>query len=283
MFKILRKEVLAPKINLMEIDAPVVARKAQPGQFVIIRIHDHGERIPLTIADFDREKGIVTLVFQEVGKTTEELATYTAGDYIADFVGPLGKPTEHGKKEDGKVVCVAGGVGTAVIFPELRNIKDHDNYTITIQGARNKDLLFWVDRMKQYSDEYYITTDDGSLGRKGFVSDQLEDILAQQAEQIAYVLAIGPIPMMRACVNVATKYNTKIYVSLNSIMVDGTGMCGSCRVTYFGKTKFACVDGPEFDGAGIDWDEFDARNKRFIPQEQLALKRFRELRAQKGA
>ncbi len=276
MYKIVRKEVLAPGINLMEIDSPLVARKAQPGQFIILRIHEKGERIPLTIADFDRDKGTTTIVFQEVGKTTEELATLSEGDFIADFVGPLGKPTIHGKKEEGKVVCVAGGVGTAVVFPELRNIKQHGNYTITIQGARTKDLVFWEERMRQYSDEYYVTTDDGSYGRKGFVTDQLDDILKERADEIAYVLAIGPAIMMKVVCDVTKKYDVKTYVSLNTIMVDGTGMCGSCRVTVGGKTAFACVDGPEFDGHLVDWEELMKRNARFIPQERLSLRLYRE-------
>ncbi len=276
MYKILRKEVLAPRINLMDIDAPLVARKAQPGQFIILRIHEKGERIPLTVADFDREKGIVTIVFQEVGKTTEELAMLKEGDYLIDFVGPLGKPSEHGRKENGKVVCVAGGVGTAVVFPELRNIKKHGNYTITIQGARTKDLLFWTDRMEQFSDEYYITTDDGTFGRKGFVTDQLSDVLAENPDDIAYVLAIGPLPMMKFVSALTKEYDVKTYVSLNTIMVDGTGMCGSCRVTVGNETKFACVDGPEFDGHLVDWDEMAARNDRFIPMEQESLRIFRQ-------
>jgi len=275
MFKILRKEVLSPQINLMDIEAPLVAQKAQPGQFIILRIHENGERIPLTIADFDREKGTITIVFQEVGKTTEELSKLKAGDSIIDFVGPLGKPSEHGIREKGKVICVAGGVGTAVIFPELRNIKQHGNYTITIQGSRSKDLLFWTDKMKEFSDEFYITTDDGTFGRKGFVTDQLEDILKKQAKDISYVIAIGPVSMMKFVGKVTEKYGVKTYVSLNTVMVDGTGMCGSCRISVGGKTMFACVDGPEFDAHQVDWDEMCARNSRFIPQEKESLEKYR--------
>ena len=277
MYKILRKEVLAPQINLMEIDAPFVARKGQPGQFIILRMREYSERIPLTIADFDRGKGTVTIVFQEVGKSTEELATLNAGDVIADFVGPLGIPSDHGRKEDKKVICVSGGVGTAVIFPELRKIKENGNYTITIQGSRSKELLFWSDRLEKYSDEFYITTDDGSFGRKGFVTDQLKDILAEKSDDIAYVLAIGPIPMMKFVCALTEQYSVKTYVSLNTIMVDGTGMCGSCRITVGNETKFACVDGPEFDGHLVDWKEMEDRNSRFIPQERESLERYRRL------
>ena len=276
MYKILEKSVLAPGINLMEIAAPLVAKKARPGQFVMIRTHEHGERIPLTIADFNRERGILTIVFQEVGKTTEEFATFAAGDSIENCVGPLGKPSEHNGKENGKVVCIAGGVGTAVVFPELRKIKQHGNHTITIQGARNKELLFWVEKMREFSDEHYITTDDGTMGRKGFVTDQLEDIINENPGNIAYVLAIGPIPMMKAVSRLTAKHSIKTFVSLNTIMVDGTGMCGSCRVTVGDKTMFACVDGPEFDGHLVDWEEMTERNNRFIPQEKESLECYRK-------
>ncbi len=277
MFKIVRKEELAENIKLMEIDAPSIAKKAKPGQFIIFRSHDKGERIPLTIADFDRKRGTITIVFQEVGKTTEELGTFNEGDSILDFVGPLGKPSDHDRKEEGKVICIAGGVGTAVIFTELRNIKEHGNYTITIQGSRCKSLLFWTDRMKHFSNEYIITTDDGSLGIKGFVSPPLEDSLKKQAENITYILAIGPVPMMAACVKVAKNYNVKAYVSLNTIMVDGTGMCGSCRITVGDKSMFACVDGPEFDGWYVDWKELAQRNNRYLPAERQSLERYKEL------
>ena len=276
MYKILRKEVLAPQINLMEIDAPLVARKGQPGQFIILRMKEYSERIPLTIADFDRERGTITIVFQEVGKSTEELATMNAGDSLIDFVGPLGLASEHGQKENGEVICVGGGVGTAVVFPELRKIKEHGNYTITIQGSRSKELLFWSDRLEKFSDEFYITTDDGTFGRKGFVTDQLKDVLDEKASDIAYVLAIGPVPMMKFVCALTKKFDVKTYVSLNTIMVDGTGMCGSCRITVGDKTKFACVDGPEFDGHLVDWKEMMERNSRFIPQEQESLRKYRE-------
>jgi len=274
MHRILKKEILAEHIKLMEVDAPLVSRRCQPGQFVMIRLHEKGERIPLTIADFNREKKTITLIFQEVGKSTEQMGFLKEGDSILDVIGPLGLATER-KKEDKKVICVAGGVGAAPLFPELRHIKELGNYTVTVLGARSKNLLIWEDELKRYSDEFYITTDDGTKGSKGFVSQKLGDLLKDGlADDCAYVLSIGPVPMMRATSDTTRQYKVPTFVSLNTIMVDGTGMCGSCRVTIGDKVKFACVDGPEFDGHLVDWNELSARQIRYVPQEKKACEHF---------
>ncbi|WP_027719269.1 sulfide/dihydroorotate dehydrogenase-like FAD/NAD-binding protein [Desulfovirgula thermocuniculi] len=270
MFKILEKEVFSPVIKKMVVEAPRVARRCQAGQFVILRVQENGERIPLTIADFDREKGTITIVFQEVGKTTKLLGTLNAGDYILDFVGPLGTPSHI--ENFGTVVCVGGGVGIAPVFPIARALKEAGNYVISIIGARTKELLFWEDRMREVSDELLVTTDDGSYVRKGFVTDVLKELIEQRGkENINLVLAIGPQPMMRACCKVTGEYGIKTIVSLNSLMVDGTGMCGCCRVTVGGQTRFVCVDGPEFDGHQVDWDILARRSATFRQEEQRAL------------
>ncbi|MHB8984563.1 MAG: sulfide/dihydroorotate dehydrogenase-like FAD/NAD-binding protein [Eubacteriales bacterium] len=271
MYRILRKEVLAPTLNLFEIEAPAVARKALAGQFIILRIHDEGERIPLTIADFDREKGTITCVFQEVGKTTKELGAMCEGDSIKDFVGPLGVASHIGNY--GRVVCVGGGVGVAPVHPIARALKEAGNEVISIIGARNKDLLFWEDKMRAASSELLVTTDDGSYVRKGFVTDVLKEVI-EDKKDIALCIAIGPWPMMRAVCNLTRDYNLKTIVSLNSIMVDGTGMCGCCRVSVGGVTKFACVDGPEFDGHEVDWAEMARRSVIYKPEEQKAMERY---------
>lgn len=270
MFKILEKEVFSPVIKKMVIEAPRVARRCQAGQFVILRVQENGERIPLTIADFDREKGTITIVFQEVGKTTKLLGALNAGDYILDFVGPLGTPSHI--ENFGTVVCVGGGVGIAPVFPIARALKEAGNYVISIIGARTKELLFWEDRMREVSHELLVTTDDGSYVRKGFVTDVLKELIEQRGkENINLVLAIGPQPMMRACCKVTGEYGLKTIVSLNSLMVDGTGMCGCCRVTVGGQTRFVCVDGPEFDGHQVDWDILARRSATFRQEEQRAL------------
>ena len=282
MHTILKKDVLAKHIKLMEVDAPLVARRCQPGQFVMIRLHEKGERIPLTIADFNREKKTITLIFQEVGKTTEEMGLLKEGDSILDVIGPLGLSSSR-KKEEKKIACLAGGVGAAPLFPELRHIKELGNYTVTILGARSKDLLIWEDKLREYSDEFYITTDDGTKGMKGFVSQKLEELIdAGSPDDFAYALAIGPVPMMHATAETTRKYKLPTFVSLNTIMVDGTGMCGSCRVTVGDKVKFACVDGPEFDGHLVDWKELAARQVRFVPQEKEACENFHRLLAESG-
>ncbi len=271
MYKILKKEILAPTVKLFEIEAPIVAQKAEAGQFVILRIHDEGERVPLTVADFDRKKGAITCIFQEVGKTTRELGSLSEGDWIKDFVGPLGVPSHI--KNYGRVVCVGGGVGVAPVYPIARALREVGNEVIGIIGARTKELLFWEDRMRSACTELRVTTDDGSYVRKGFVTDVLKEII-EEKDGIDLCLAIGPLPMMRAVSGLTKEYNVKTIVSLNSIMVDGTGMCGSCRVTVGGRTKFVCVDGPEFDGHQVDFAEITRRSVIFKSQEQLATERY---------
>jgi NAD(P)H-flavin reductase len=244
-----------------------VAKKCAPGQFVIIRIDEKGERIPLTIADWDRKEGSVTLVFMEVGATTVRLAQLKTGDSIANFVGPLGMPSHIEKF--GAVVCVAGGVGVAPIVPITRALKEKGNKTISILGARCKDLLFWEDKLRGVSDELIVTTDDGTYGRKGVVTEPLKEIL--EREKIDRVVAIGPTVMMKFCSKTTKQFGVKTIVSLNPIMVDGTGMCGCCRVSVGGTTKFACVDGPEFDGHEVDWDLLGARQRTYLDEEKRSL------------
>ncbi len=271
MFKILEKQVFSPIIKQFVIEAPKVAKSCRAGQFVILRIHEEGERIPLTIADFDREKGTITIVFQEVGKTTTQLGQMEAGDYIRDFVGPLGEPS-HIKKFDHPVVVVGGGVGIAPVHPIARELKRAGNHVIGIIGARSGDLLFWEDKMREACTELLVTTDDGSYVRKGFVTDVLKEVIEDKGkENIAQVLAIGPQPMMRAVCNLTKEYGIETVVSLNAIMVDGTGMCGCCRVSVGGTTKFVCVDGPEFNGHEVDWHELSRRSAIFRPEEQKAM------------
>lgn len=270
MFKILEKQVFSPIIKLFVIDAPKVAKSCQAGQFIILRIHEEGERIPLTIADFDREKGTVTIVFQEVGKTTKQLGAMEAGDYIKDFVGPLGEPTHI--ENVGNVVCVGGGVGVAPVHPIARAFKEAGNHVIGIMGARNKELMFWEDHMRAACSELLVTTDDGSYVRKGFVTDVLKEVIESKGkENIPLVIAIGPQPMMRAVCNMTKEYGIKTIVSLNALMVDGTGMCGCCRVSVGNETKFVCVDGPDFDGHQVDWAELSRRQVYFRAEEQKAM------------
>lgn len=268
MYKILEKQDLAESLKLFVIDAPKVAKKAKAGQFVILRVSEQGERIPLTIADFDREKGTVTIVFQEVGKTTRLLGAKEAGDTIQNFVGPLGNPSHI--KNYGRVVCVGGGVGIAPVHPIARALKEAGNEVIGIIGARTKDLLFWEEKMRQACTELLITTDDGSYVRKGFVTDVLKEVIEERGS-VDLVIAIGPLPMMKFVSMLTKEYGIKTIVSLNSIMVDGTGMCGACRVTVGGETKFTCVDGPEFDGHQVDFDEMDRRARIFYDEERRAL------------
>lgn len=272
MYEIIKKEVLAPTLNLIEIHAPLVAGKALAGQFVILRVHDDGERIPVTIADFDREKGTITCVFQEVGRTTKELATFNEGECLQDFVGPLGVPSHI--ENYGRVACVGGGVGVAPVHPIARALKEAGNEVISIIGARTKDLIFWEDRMGAASSELRVTTDDGSYVRKGFVTDLLKELIEEKG--IDLCLAIGPLPMMRAVSELTKKYGIKTVVSLNPLMVDGTGMCGCCRVTVGGETRFACVDGPEFDGHEVDFAEMARRSLTYKAQEKLSLDLYEE-------
>ena len=269
MYKIVEKKVLSENVKLMKIHAPLVAKKALARQFVMLRIHEKGERIPLTIVDYERSKGNVTIIFMEVGKTTKELGKMEVGDSILNFVGPLGKPSEIEKF--GTVACIGGGVGIAPIYPIVRELKNAGNYVISILGARNEKLLMLEKEIGDFSDEIYICTDDGSKGTKGFVSDVLHKLI-NDGKKIDIVWAIGPVIMMKVISDLTRKYNIKTIVSLNPIMVDGTGMCGSCRVTVGGETKFACVDGPEFDGHKVDFDNLLIRNKRFLEEEGLSLK-----------
>jgi ferredoxin--NADP+ reductase len=269
MYEILEKKVMSDTVKLMKIKAPLVARKAKAGQFIILRIDEKGERIPLTIADYDRKKGTVTIIFMEVGKTTKTLGTLKVGDFILNFVGPLGKPSDIEKY--GTVVMVGGGVGIAPLYPIVRELKQMGNYVISILGARNEKLLMLEKEVEDFSDELYITTDDGSKGHKGFVSDVLQKLI-DEGREIGMVMAIGPVIMMKVVANVTRPYKIKTLVSLNPIMVDGTGMCGGCRVSVGNETKFACVDGPEFDGHKVDYDNLMLRNRRFVCEEEEACK-----------
>lgn len=270
MYKILEKEDIAPGEKLFILDAPDIAKKTKPGQFVIIIIDEKGERIPLTVADYDGKKGTITIIVQEVGKSTMQLANTNKGERILDVVGPLGIPTHIEKY--GTVVCVGGGVGIACIYPVARGMKKAGNKVISILGARSKDLIFWEDKIKTVSDELYITTDDGSYGKKGFVSDQLKEIIDNK-EKINLVMTIGPAVMMKVVSETTRPHNIKTVVSLNSIMVDGTGMCGSCRVEVDGKTKFACVDGPDFDAHQVNFDLLNDRQKVYHREEKEACEK----------
>lgn len=272
MYQILLREDLAPKIHLFRVAAPKVAKKAQAGQFIIIRIDERGERIPLTIADWDREEGSITVVFMEAGMTTHRLAQLKAGDTITDFVGPLGRPTHIDRL--GTVVCVAGGFAVATIMPIARAMRQAGNRVISIMGARSKDLLFWEDELGRVSDRLIVTTDDGSYGTKGLVTEPLKELLAG-SEKIDRVIAIGPSIMMKFCAKTSEPFGVETIVSLNPIMVDGTGMCGCCRVTVAGVTRFACIDGPDFDGHQVDWDELLARQRTYLDEESRSLERWR--------
>ena len=269
MYKILEKEDLSDVTKLMVVDAPQVAQKARPGQFVIVRVDEHGERIPLTIADYDADAGTITLVFQEVGKSTMHLGTMEPGDELATVAGPLGHATEI--ENYGTVICVGGGVGIAPIYPIARALKQAGNHVVSIIGARNEDLLFWEDKMRSVSDELTVCTDDGSHGRKGLVTEPLKEILEAKPGQIARVWAIGPAIMMRFAALTTKPYNVSTIVSLNTIMIDGTGMCGGCRVLLEDGAQFVCVDGPEFDAHKVDWDNLLARQAFYRPEEQMAI------------
>jgi len=261
MFKILKKEELSPNVFSMDIDAPRVAKKAQAGQFIVLRVDEKGERIPLTIANFNRETGVVNIVFQVIGASTMALAAVEPGDSIIDFVGPLGQPSEI-KKFDGTVVVVGGGIGVAPTFPIARAMKEAGNKVIAIMGAKTKDILIMEDEMKAVTDEILITTDDGSRGIKGFVTYAVQE-LAQRGEKIAQITAIGPVIMMKSVADCTRELGIPTVVSLNPIMVDGTGMCGGCRVQVGDETKFACVDGPEFDGHLVDFNTLMSRQRMY--------------------
>ena len=268
MYRILAREDLAPSIHLFKIEAPAIARKAKAGQFVIVRVDEYSERIPLTIADWGPDEGSVSIVFMEAGKTTCHLATLQRGDYIANFVGPLGNPTEVDNY--GTVVCIGGGFAAAVIVPIARAMKQAGNHVISIMGARTKELIFWEERLRQISDELIVTTDDGSYGREGVVTVPLKELL-ESGRKIDRVIAIGPSIMMKFCALTTQPYGVKTIVSLNPIMIDGTGMCGGCRVSVGGVTKFTCVDGPDFDGHQVDWDLLFARQRIYLEEEKHSL------------
>ena len=271
MYEILLRQDLVPDIHLFKVAAPNVAKKAQAGQFVVIRVDEKGERIPLTIADWDREEGSITIVFMEVGTTTHRLALLKAGDSIADFIGPLGLPTHIEKF--GTVVCVAGGFAVATIMPIARAMRAAGNRVVSIMGARNKDLIFWEDELRSVSDQLIVTTDDGSYARKGLVTGPLQELLEGDGK-IDRVIAIGPSIMMKFCAKTTQPFGVKTIVSLNPIMVDGTGMCGCCRVSVGGVTKFACVDGPDFDGHQVDWDLLFARQRIYLDEEKRSFEQW---------
>ncbi|MFO8111201.1 MAG: sulfide/dihydroorotate dehydrogenase-like FAD/NAD-binding protein [Desulfosalsimonadaceae bacterium] len=267
MFTIVKKESMADDtVILNEIEAPRIAAKARPGQFVILKANETGERIPLTISDLDAARGTITVIYMVVGKSTALFKTLEEGDAYQDVIGPLGKPTDIEKL--GKVVCVGGGTGVAVLFPITRGFKEAGNEVVSIIGARNKGLLILEDKMRAASDTLHVCTDDGSYGHKGFVTEVLKEVLDSQ--KVDLVVAIGPVPMMKFVSKLTAEYNVKTLVSLNPIMIDGTGMCGGCRVSVGGETRFACVDGPEFDGHKVDYDGLMQRLSAYEKEEKAA-------------
>lgn len=260
MYRIVKKESLNPTVTKMVVEAPMAAKKAKAGQFIILRVNEEGERIPLTVADYDREQGTVTIIFQIVGGTTMELNQLEEGDYIQDFVGPLGKPSEV---EEFKKVCViGGGVGCAIAYPTAKALHENGVQVTSIAGFRNQDLVILEKEFKDVSDAYYLVSDDGSTGVKGLVTDVLKDLI-EKGEQFDEVVAIGPLVMMKFVCLLTKQYNIKTMVSMNPIMIDGTGMCGCCRLSVGGETKFACVDGPDFDGHLVDFDEAISRSSAY--------------------
>lgn len=271
MFEIIEKRELAPMVKLFKIKAPRIAKKRMAGQFVVVRLNEHGERIPLTIADSDIEAGTITVIVQEVGRTTALLSNMEKGSSMLDCVGPLGKPTHI--ENYGTAVCIGGGIGTAVTYPIGKALKQAGCKVMSIIGARSKNLLILEEEMKSVSDCLYVTTDDGSAGHHGFVTNVLEELIVQ-GSKIDIVIAVGPVPMMRAVSNVTRPRKIRTMVSLNPIMVDGTGMCGSCRVTIEGQNRFVCVDGPEFDGHEVDFDELIRRNRSYLKEERTAMEEF---------
>lgn len=272
MNRIVEKTDLSENVVKMVVEAAAVAEKRRAGQFIVLRIDEKGERIPLTIVDSDKKVGTITIIFQVVGKTTAALATLRTGDYITDVQGPLGNPTEI--ENFGHVVCVGGGVGVGVIYPVAVALKEAGNRVTSIIGARTKELLILEEEMKDASHKLVVATDDGSYGFHGFVSAVLQNLIDAK-EEIDRVFAIGPVPMMRVICNVTRPYGIKTIVSLNPIMVDATGMCGACRVSVGGQTKFTCVDGPEFDGHDVDFDLLMSRLRMYLSQEKEAMERYR--------
>ncbi|HSW58192.1 MAG TPA: sulfide/dihydroorotate dehydrogenase-like FAD/NAD-binding protein [Dehalococcoidales bacterium] len=266
MYRIEEHQEKATAIHLFKVAAPEIARKARPGQFIIIQLDEKGERIPLTLAEWDAGRGTITFIFMEVGATTCRLARLQAGDYVQHVVGPLGLPAHI--ENFGTVVCAAGGVGVAPIMPIARALKRAGNFIISILGARTQELLFWEQELRQTSDEFIVTTDNGSYGRKALITEPLKEILSSR--KIDRVIAIGPIPMMKFCSLTTRPFGVNTIVSLNPLMLDGTGMCGCCRVSIAGSTKFACVDGPDFDGHQVDWDLMAYRAKFYTAEENTA-------------
>lgn len=268
MFTIVRKEVLNPYVKLLEVEAPYIARKAEPGQFIILRINEDGERIPLTIADYDRDRGTVTIIFQEVGNTTRLLGTLNVGDSILDFVGPLGTASELGNIK--KAAVIGGGLGTAIAYPQAKKLFNLGAEVDVIVGFRDKSLIILEEELKAVSSRLFITTDDGSNGHKGFVSDVLKKLI-DEGNKYDAVIAIGPLIMMKVVSNLTRPYGIKTIVSMNTVMIDGTGMCGGCRLTVGGKVKFACVDGPDFDGHQVDFDEAMRRQLMYKLEEKTSI------------
>lgn len=280
MFQILEAGMLADKIYMMKLEAKRVAKSCQPGQFVIVKIDEKGERIPLTIADYDREEGWVTIVFQAVGSSSEKLAHLKAGESIMDFVGPLGCPSEFVNEDiealkQKKFLFVAGGVGTAPVYPQVKWLKEHGIDADVIMGSRNKDLLIWEDKMKAVAGNLYVTTDDGSYGHHGLVTQVIEKLVAE-GNHYDVCVSIGPMIMMKFCCLTTKKLGIPTIVSMNPIMVDGTGMCGACRLTVGGEVKFACVDGPEFDGHLVDFDQAMKRQQLYKSDEGRAMLKLQE-------
>ena len=273
MNEIVEKKKLAPEIDEYVINAPLVASKCLPGQFVVLRLHEEGERIPITIADFDRDTGFLTLVIQEVGKTTMEMGTMKEGDVLADVIGPLGRESEI--SEIGTMVAVGGGIGIPAVHPIARAFKEAGSAVISILGARGKEFLIWEERMRSFSDKVLITTDDGSYGKKGFVTDALRELIDSGAK-MDQVTAIGPAIMMKMVSEVTRPKGIKTVVSLNSLMLDATGMCGVCRVEIGRKTKFACVDGPEFNGHEVNFDILMSRLATYLPEERISVEAYKK-------
>ncbi len=273
MYKILKKETLSEQVKLLVIDAPPVAKKAQPGQFIILRIDEHGERIPLTIADYDAQAGTVTIIFQEVGKTTIHLGTLNEGDSLLDFVGPLGKAS-HFDSSVKKAAVIGGGLGTAIAYPQAKKLHSLGVKVTSITGFRNKELIILEDEISKVSDKLLVMTDDGSNGHKGFVTDALKAEI-EAGEKFDLVIAIGPLIMMKFVSKLTKEYGIKTIVSMNPVMIDGTGMCGGCRVTVGGKTQFACVDGPDFDGHEVDFDEAMRRQNMYKHQQEDSCNLFK--------
>lgn len=266
MYRILYKEELAPAMKLMKIEAPLIAKKAAPGQFIMLRVMEGGERIPLTIADYNRSEGWVTIIFQEVGNTTQALGKLEEGDFILDFAGPLGKPSDlDGLK---RVLCIGGGVGTAPLYPQVKYLHEKGADVDVIIGARSREYIMLEKEMRTAGNRVYITTDDGSYGHKGFVTDILKKLI-DEGNQYDKVIAIGPLIMMKVVSGITKEYGIHTTVSMNPIMVDGTGMCGGCRVTVGGQVKYACVDGPDFDGHLVDFDEAMRRQQMYKEEETV--------------